>query len=54
MNARRISRPVSVRMGMFWTLGFWVESRPVEVISWLNWAWMRLLVGSTSLGRVSM
>ena len=53
MKARRISRPASVRMGMFWTLGFWVESRPVEVISWLNWAWMRPVDLSTSLGRVS-
>ena len=32
----RISRPRSVRMGMFWRLGFWLESRPVAAATWLK------------------
>ena len=41
MNARRISRPPSLRTGMFCRLGFSLEIRPVVVAIWLNVAWIR-------------
>ena len=36
MNAERISRPSSVRMGMFCRLGSLELSRPVAATTWLN------------------
>ena len=36
MNAERISRPRSVRIGIDWRFGFVVDSRPVAATAWLN------------------
>ena len=41
MNARRISRPAAVRMGMFWRLGSDDDRRPVAAIVCWNEVWMR-------------
>jgi len=52
-NARRISRPVADRIGMFWMLGFWLDRRPVTATVWLNSAWIRPVRGSISGGSAS-
>ena len=54
MNARRTSRPISVRIGMFCRLGLTELSRPVEAIVWLNEVWMRPVFGLTIVGSASM
>ena len=41
MNASRISRPASVRMGMFCRFGSVDESLPVAAMVWLNVVWIR-------------
>ena len=35
-KAERISRPISVRIGIDWRLGFVVERRPVAATVWLK------------------
>ncbi len=45
MNALRISRPTSVRMGMFCRFGSDELSRPVAATVWLKLAWIRLVSG---------
>ena len=41
MNALRISRPASVRIGMFWRFGSDEESRPVAATVCRNEEWTR-------------
>jgi hypothetical protein len=53
MNARRICRPSSDRIGMFWRFGLDDESLPVAATVWLNEVWSRPSFGSTSLGSAS-
>ena len=46
-KAERISRPSSVRTGMFCRFGSLELSRPVAVTTWLNEAWTRPVSGWT-------
>ena len=48
MKPRRISRPASVRMGMFWRFGSEDERRPVAATVWLNFAWIRPSASASS------
>ena len=41
MNAERIWRPRSVRIGIDCRFGFVVDSRPVAATAWLNVVWSR-------------
>ena len=41
MNARRISRPIGVRTGIFCKFGSLEEMRPVAAMVWSNQVWMR-------------
>ena len=41
INAARISRPTSVRMGMFCRFGSLLESRPVAATAWFRCVWTR-------------
>ena len=50
MKAERISRPSSVRIGIAWTFGLVVESRPVAATVWLNVVWSRASSGEISSG----
>ncbi len=52
-KARRMLRPVWVRIGIFWRFGSTLLSLPVEATVWLNVVWMRPS-GPTSLGRASV
>ena len=52
-NARRTSRPSSVRMGMFCRFGSLDESRPVAATVWLNEVCTRPVSGWTSRGSAS-
>ena len=54
MNARRISRPSSVRIGMFCRFGSLLLKRPVAATAWLNDVWTRPVAGFTSCGSASM
>ena len=54
MNARRISRPISVRIGMFCRFGSLLDSRPVAATAWLNDVCTRPVSGLTSCGSASM
>ena len=54
MKARRISRPISVRIGMFCRLGSLLLRRPVAATAWLNWVCTRPVSGLTSVGSASM
>src|SRR2546427_798048 len=53
MNAARISRPSSVRIGMFCRFGFDDDSRPVAAPAWLKLVWMRPERTSISSGSAS-
>ena len=50
-KAERISRPSSVRMGMFCRLGSLELRRPVAATTWLNEAWTRPVFGWISVGQ---
>ena len=54
MNARRISRPSSVRIGMFCRFGSLLLKRPVAATAWLNDVCTRPVCGLTSCGSASM
>ena len=54
MNAWRILRPSSVRIGMFWRLGSLEDSRPVEVAACAYVVWTRPSLGSISWIRASV
>ena len=54
MNARRISRPSSVRIGMFCRLGSELLKRPVAATAWLKQVCTRPVSGWTSSGSASM
>ena len=45
MKARRISRPSSVRIGMFCRFGSLLLSRPVAATAWLKHVWTRPVSG---------
>ena len=51
MNARRISRPSGVRIGMFCRLGSLLLRRPVAATAWLKQVWTRPVSGFTSCGQ---
>ena len=53
MKAARISRPSSVRIGMFCRFGFVEESRPVAVPVWLKVVCRRPVAGLSSAGSAS-
>ena len=53
MKAARISRPSSVRMGMFCRLGLEEESLPVAAPVWLKLVCRRPVRRSMSAGRAS-
>ena len=52
-KARRISRPTSVRIGMFCRLGSLLLKRPVAATAWLKQVWTRPVSGCTSCGSAS-
>ncbi len=54
MNARRISRPSSVRIGMFCRFGSLLLRRPVAATAWLKLVCTRPVSGFTSCGSASM
>ena len=54
MKARRISRPSSLRIGMFWRLGSELLRRPVAAIAWLKLVCTRPVSGCTINGSASM
>jgi hypothetical protein len=53
MKARRISRPSSVRMGMFCKLGLLLLMRPVTAPLWLKLVCTRPVCGLTMVGSAS-
>src|SRR3989304_3843398 len=53
-NARRMERPISVRMGMFWRFGSLLESLPVAVTVWLRDVWSLPVFGLIISGRASI
>ncbi len=50
MKARRISRPSSVRIGIFCRFGFVDDIRPVAVAVWLNVVWIFPVEGFMRVG----
>jgi hypothetical protein len=52
MKQARISRPVSVRIGMFWRFGLTLERRPVDAVTCSNVV-CRRPSGPTQLGSAS-
>ena len=54
MKPRRMSRPSSRRIGMFWRFGSLDDSRPVAATVWLNDVCSRPVCGFTSAGSASM
>ena len=54
MNALRIWRPISVRIGMFCRFGSLLLRRPVAATAWLICVCTRPVSGFTSVGSASM
>src|SRR6185312_15673898 len=53
MKQARISRPSSLRIGMFWRFGFVLDRRPVVVAVWLKVVCSRPVLGRMSSGSAS-